>query len=434
MRSRFAVRIGPLAHLLERKEWYVCSALQSTKHTTLSHYERQKARKDEEALSLKIPLVDLQAQYSGLKPAILAALEAVLDSMQLFLGPQIRAFEHNFAAYCQCQYGIGVSSGTDALAIALRACDIGPGDEVITVANTFIATVEAIALVGAKPVFVDVDPETYLLDWRQLEQALSSRTRAVLPVHLYGHAAEMLPIMNFARAHGLHVIEDASQAHGATYQGRRVGSFGDVGCFSLYYSKNLGAFGEAGICTTNDEALAEKIRMIRDHGSRIRYRHEVMGVNARLDEMQAAVLNVKMPHLDQWNTARQAHAQAYTEQLRDVVEAVPVVRPWGTHVYCYYVIQVTERDALREALQQEGIGTNIHYPTPIHLQPACASYGYTDGMLPVTESVSQHIVSLPMYPELTAEQIHYVVSAVKKYSLLQRRVRSYDTGREAQWV
>ena len=369
---------------------------------------------------MKIPLVDLQAHYSVLKPEIMAALEEVLDGMQLFLGPQVKAFEHNFAAYCQCQYAVGVSSGTDALAIALRACDIGPGDEVITVANTFIATVEAIALVGAKPVFVDVDPETYLLDWRQLEQACSPHTRAVLPVHLYGHAAEMQPIMDFARAHGLRVIEDASQAHGATYQGRRVGSFGDIGCFSLYYSKNLGAFGEAGVCTTNDEALAEKMRMIRDHGARIRYRHEVMGVNARLDEMQAAVLNVKMPHLDQWNMARQTHAQAYTEQLKDVVEAVPIVRPWGTHVYCYYVIQATERDALRATLQQEGIGTNIHYPTPIHLQPACASYGYTAGLLPVTEFVSQRIVSLPMYPELTEEQIYYVISAVKKHSLCKR--------------
>jgi dTDP-4-amino-4,6-dideoxygalactose transaminase len=408
--------------------------MSTAKHATLSPTSAKSARKDEEAASLKIPLVDLQAHYSVLKPEIMAALEEVLDSMQLFLGPQVKAFEQNFATYCQCQYAVGVSSGTDALAIALRACDIGPGDEVITVANTFIATVEAIALVGAKPVFVDVDPETYLLDWRQLEQVCSPRTRAVLPVHLYGHAAEMQPITDFARAHGLRVIEDASQAHGATYQGRRVGSFGDVGCFSLYYSKNLGAFGEAGICTTHDEALAEKMRMIRDHGSRIRYKHEVMGVNARLDEMQAAVLNVKMPYLDQWNTARQAHAQAYTEQLRDVVEAVPVVRPWGTHVYCYYVIQVTERDALREALQQEGIGTNIHYPTPIHLQPACASYSYTAGMLPVTEAVSQRIVSLPMYPELTEEQIYYIVSAVKKYSLLQRRVRSYDTGRGAQRV
>lgn len=366
----------------------------------------------------KVPLVDLRAQYLPLKAEIMAAFEEVLESMQLFLGPRQRAFEQAFATYCECQHGVGVSSGTDALALALRACDIGPGDEVITVSNTFIATVEAIAMVGATPVFVDIDPETYLMDWRQLEQVLTSRSRAILPVHLYGHAVEMQPVMDFARQHGLRVIEDASQAHGATYLGRRVGSFGDIAAFSLYYSKNLGAFGEAGICTTNDSTLAEKMRMIRDHGSRVRYHHEVMGVNARLDELQAAVLLIKMPYLEQWNAARQAHAQTYTTQLHDVVEAVPVVRSWGTHVYCYYVIQVPERDQFRKALEQEGIGTNIHYPTPIHLQPACAPYGYTSGMLPVTEAVSKRIVSLPMYPELTEEQIQFVIETVRKNVVL----------------
>ena len=365
--------------------------------------------------SLRIPLVDLRAQYLALKPEIMAAFEEVLDSMQLFLGPRQRAFEQEFADFCGCRFGGGVAWGTDALALALRACDIGPGDEVITVSNTFIATVEAIAMVGATPVFVDIDPETYLMDWRQLEQALSPRTRAVLPVHLYGHSAEMKPIMDFAHKHSLYVIEDASQAHGATYEGQRVGSFGDIACFSLYFSKNLGAFGEAGICTTSNSELAEKMCMIRDHGSRVRYQHEVMGVNGRMDEMQAAVLLIKMPYLERWNAARQAHAQAYTELLRDVVEAVPVVKPWGTHVYCYYVVQVPERDQFRKALEQEGIGTNIHYPTPIHLQPACAKYGYTRGMLPVTEALASRIVSLPMYPELTQEQVQEVAEAVKKY-------------------
>jgi len=367
--------------------------------------------------SLRVPLVDLRAQYLELKPEILTAFEEVLDSMQLFLGPRQRAFEQEFATYCGCQYGVGVSSGTDALALALRACGYGPGDEIITVSNTFIATFEAIAMVGVTPVFVDIDPETYLMDWRQLEQALTPRTRAILPVHLYGHAAEMKPVLDFAHAHGLRVIEDASQAHGATYEGQRVGSFGDVGCFSLYYSKNLGAFGEAGICTTNDAELAEKMRMIRDHGSRVRYLHEVEGVNARLDELQAAVLLIKMPHLEHWNAARQAHARMYTEQLRDVVAAVPVVRPWGTHVYCYYVVQVPDRDGFRKALEQEGIGTNIHYPTPIHMQPVCAKYGYQRGMLPVTEELAPRIVSLPMYPELTVEQVQFVINAVKKHSV-----------------
>ncbi len=363
---------------------------------------------------MKVPLVDLHAQYLPLKAEIMAAFEEILESMQLFLGPRQRAFEQMFATYCGCRHGIGVSSGTDALALALRACDIGPGDEVITVANTFIATVEAIAMVGATPVFVDIDPETYLMDWRGLEEVLTSRTRAVLPVHLYGHAVEMQPVMDFARKHGLRVIEDASQAHGATYQGQRVGSFGDVAAFSLYYSKNLGAFGEAGICTTNDERLAEGMCMIRDHGSRVRYQHEIMGVNARLDEMQAAVLQIKMPYLEQWNAARQSHARTYTEHLREIVEKVPVTRPWSSHVYCYYVVQVPERDQFRKALEQEGIGTNIHYPIPLHLQPACAHYGYQAGMLPITEAAAGRIVSLPMYPELTEEQIQLVIDAVKR--------------------
>ena len=367
--------------------------------------------------ALRVPLVDLRAQYLALKPEIMTAFEEVLDGMHLMLGPRQRAFEHDFAAFCGCQFGIGVSNGTDALTLALRACEYGPGDEIITVSNTFIATVEAIATVGATPVFVDIDPETYLMDWHQLEAVLTPRTRAILPVHLYGHAAEMQPIMDFAREHGLRVIEDASQAHGATYHDQRVGSFGDIACFSLYFSKNLGAFGEAGICTTNDPELAEKMRTIRDHGSRVKYVHEVMGVNCRMDEMQAAVLLVKLPHLEQWNAARRAHAQAYNEQLRDVVSALPVERPWGGHVYCYYVVQVPERDQFRQALEAEGIGTTIHYPTPIHLQPACAKYGFKQGMLPITETLAHRIISLPMYPELSNEQIQLVVDAVKKYTV-----------------
>src|SRR5437588_8907657 len=237
---------------------------------------------------MKIPLVDLQAQYRTIQHEVMAAIEQVLADMQLFLGPQTQAFEQEFAHYCGCRYGVGLSSGTDALALALRACKIGPGDEVITVANTFIATVEAIATVGARPVFVDIDPDTYTMDWRQLDQALTPRTRAIIPVHLYGHPVEMQPILEFARSHGLRVIEDASQAHGAIYRGKRVGSFGDIACFSLYCSKNLGAYGEAGICLTDDEELAERLRILRDHGSRVRYQHEILGVNARMDEIQAA--------------------------------------------------------------------------------------------------------------------------------------------------
>ena len=363
---------------------------------------------------MQIPLVDLQAQYQPIKQEIMAALEGALESMQLFLGPHSQAFENEFAQYCGCEYGIGVSTGTDALTLALRACDIDNGDEVVTVANTFIATVEAIALVGATPVFVDIDPETYTLDWRQLEQVLTSRTRAIIPVHLYGHPVDMQPVLDFARVHGLRVIEDASQAHGAIYRGERVGSMGDIGCFSFYFSKNLGAYGEAGMCVTNDARLAETLRKLRDHGSLTRYQHEILGVNARMDEIQAAVLRVKLHYLEQWNAARRAHANFYTEQLRGVVEAVPVVRPGSTHVYYLYVIRVGERAHFRTALEREGIATGMHYPTPIHLQPACLHYGYVRGMLPVTEVVTQRIVSLPMYPELTTEQLQTVVNAVKK--------------------
>lgn len=368
---------------------------------------------------MQIPLVDLQAQYQTIKHEVLAAFEDVLEHMQLFLGPHSRAFENEFAAYCGCEYGIGLSSGTDALVLALRACEIGPGDEVITVANSFIATVEAIALVGATPIFVDIDPDTYMMDCRQLESALTSQTRAIIPVHLYGHAVEMQPVLDFAHRHGLRVIEDASQAHGATYQGQRVGSFGDIGCFSLYYSKNLGAYGEAGICVTNDPVLAETLRILRDHGSLVRYQHQILGVNARLDELQAAVLRVKLRYLEQWNAARQAHARVYSEQLQGVVEAVPVVQPGVSHVYYVYVVRAPQRDQFRMLLEQEGIATGIHYPIPIHLQPACARYGYTRGMLPVTEKVAEHIVSLPMYPELTTEQIQKVVNVVKKSITLQ---------------
>jgi dTDP-4-amino-4,6-dideoxygalactose transaminase len=243
---------------------------------------------------MQVPLVDLRSQYQTIKHEIHPVFEHVLEGMQLFLGPYVQTFEKEFATYCNCQYGVGVSSGTDALELALRACDIGPGDEVITVANTFIATVEAIALVGATPVFVDIEPDIYTLDWRQLEQVRTERTRAIIPVHLYGHPVDMQPVLAFAKKYHLRIIEDAAQAHGATYRGQRVGGLGDIGCFSFYYSKNLGAYGEAGICVTNNADLAEKVRILRDHGSRVRYQHEIVGVNARLDELQAAVLHVKL--------------------------------------------------------------------------------------------------------------------------------------------
>lgn len=370
---------------------------------------------------MQIPLVDLKAQYATIKSEVLSAIEEVLEGMQLFLGPSTRRFEEGFAAFCEARYGVGVSNGTDALVLALRACQIGPGDEVITVANSFIATVEAIALVGARPVFVDIEPESYMMDWRQLESVVTERTRAIIPVHLYGHPVEMRPVLDFARRYHLRVIEDASQAQGTLYEGKPVGGLGDIGCFSLYYSKNLGAYGEAGICVTNDEELARNMRMWRDHGSERRYLHDFLGTNARLDEMQAAVLNVKLRYLNSWNEARRAHAQVYSQQLEGVVQKVPCVQPWATSVFYVYVVEVQERDAFRKALEAEDIASGIHYPIPLHLQRACADYGYQRGSFPVTERVAERIVSLPMYPELTAEQLERVIAAVKK-SLVGDRV------------
>lgn len=370
---------------------------------------------------MRIPLVDLQAQYATIQAEVMAAIEDVLQQMQLFLGPQTHLFEEEFAAFYRARYGIGVSSGTEALVLALRACQIGPGDEVITVANSFIATVEAIALVGARPIFVDIEPESYVMDWRQLEEVVTERTRAIIPVHLYGHPVEMRPVLDFARRHGLRVIEDASQAHGALYEGKPIGGLGDIACFSLYCSKQLGAYGEAGMCVTSDSGLAENMRMWRDHGSQQRYQHEFLGTNARIDELQAAILRVKMRYLEQWNRARQAHAQVYTSRLTGIVEKTPVVQPWATHTYYLYVVEVAEREAFRRTLESEGIATGIHYPLPIHLQPACAEYGYQRGSLPVTERVVQRIVSLPMYPELTAEQLAYVIEGIEK-SLVKDRV------------
>jgi len=362
---------------------------------------------------MDIPLVDLHAQYQTIKSEVLAAIEGVLESMQLFLGPQTQGFEEDFAAFCSARYGVGVGSGTEALTLALRACQIGPGDEVITVSHSFIATVEAIALVGARPVFVDIDPATYTMDCTQLEQVISERTRAIIPVHLYGHPVEMQPLLDIAHSHGLRVIEDASQAHGCLYRGQAVGALGDIGCFSLYCSKNLGAYGEAGICVTNDAGLAEQMRMWRDHGSCVRYQHEFLGINGRLDEMQAAILRVKLRHLPAWNQARQAHAAIYSEQLRNVVARVPLCQNWGTHIYYVYVVEVDNREAFRNALQAAGIATGIHYPVPIHLQPACVGYGYQPGCLPLTERACGRIVSLPMYPELSAAQRSHVIDVVQ---------------------
>jgi dTDP-4-amino-4,6-dideoxygalactose transaminase len=360
----------------------------------------------------EIKLVDLQRQYESIRQEVLVALDASLRGMELFLGPNVRAFEREFADYCGSAEGIGVGSGTDALYLALRACDIGPGDEVITVANSFFATVEAIVMAGATPVFVDVEEAAATMDPQQVEAAITPRTRALMPVHLYGQAADMNPLLAIARKYGLRVIEDASQAQGARYHGSVVGSLGDIGAFSLYYSKNLGGYGEAGIVTTNDPQLAERLRMLRDHGSRQRYHHELIGMNSRLDELQAAILRIKLRRLEAWNQQRRAHARAYTARLQGMVTP-PLERPNAEHVYYVYVIQADDRDELRASLAEQGIQTGIHYPVPLHLQPACAAFAPPKGSLPVTERLAGRILSLPLFPELTNDEIDWVCEGVR---------------------
>jgi dTDP-4-amino-4,6-dideoxygalactose transaminase len=361
---------------------------------------------------MNIPLVDLRAGYFPLKEEILAGMAEALDGMQLFLGKNVQQFEKDFAQFCGVNYAIGVSSGTDAIELILRAAGIGPGDEVITVSHTFIATIEAILLCGARPVFVDITPDTCLMDVEQIESKINPRTKAILPVHLYGQTAEMLSIRTIAKRHRLWVFEDACQAHGALYQGRAAGGLGDAGAFSFYFTKNLGAYGEGGMITTDNEEIARKARMLRDHGSSKKYIHELLGKNARLDELQAVVLRARLPHLNEWNNLRREHATVYNYLLKESVVRLPKESNGNKHVYHLYVIQTTDRDALQAFLKDQGVGTGIHYPVPAHLQPALADLGYKPGDLPVTERVTTEILSLPMYPELSNEQLVYIADKI----------------------
>jgi len=363
---------------------------------------------------MRIPLVDLKIQYQNIKEDVLSEISQALDSMQLFLGKNVQALESDFAEYCGTEFAIGVSSGTDALHIALRACGIGPGDEVITVSHTFIATVEAIILAGAKPVLIDIDPETYNMDTSQVEKAITGKTKAIIPVYMYGHPADMDPIIEIARNHDLKIIEDACQAHGAEYKGRRVGSLGDIGCFSFYFTKNLGAYGEGGIITTSDPDIARRCRMLRDHGQNEKYHHALIGINGRLDELQAAVLRIKLPHLENWIEKRRVLAQAYNEGLPESL-IKPQDMPWAKHVYHLYVVRTPERDQLREWLESKDVGAGMHYPIPVHLQEAWRACGGGELSLPVTEKITKEIISLPMYPELTLEEAGIICSYVREF-------------------
>ena len=364
-----------------------------------------------------IPFNELLGQYLEIRIEIDDAVQRVLDSGWYILGKEVAAFEEEFAAYCGAVACVGVNSGTDALHLALRACDIGPGDEVITVSHTAVATVAAIHLAGATPVLVDVDPITYTLDPAKLAAAITPRTRAVIPVHLYGHPADMDPILAIARRHGLRVIEDCAQAHGARYHGQAVGTLGDIGCFSFYPTKNLGALGDGGAVISRDAGLAARVRLLREYGwtPQARYISQAQGMNSRLDELQAAILRVKLRHLDEWNDRRRALAGQYVRSLPPSANQ-PVEQPDCTHVYHLYVVRVANRDQVRARLQAAGVGTAIHYPAPVHCQPAYASAGQSGATvchdLAQTDRLAGEILSLPMYPTLTAEQTQRVAEAL----------------------
>ena len=362
-------------------------------------------------MSKNIPLVGLFDQYQTIKPEIDAAIQNIITSSAFVGGEEVRRFESEFAAYCEARSCVGVGNGTDALYLTLRALGIGAGDEVITVAHTFIATSEAISMTGATPIFIDVLDDTMLMDPSRIESAITPRTKAIIPVHLYGQSCDMDAIMQIARKHNLKVVEDAAQAHGGRWRGQRVGSIGDAATFSFYPGKNLGAFGDAGAVVSQDEALIERIRMLANHGRLEKYTHKMEGVNSRLDGMQAAILRVKLRHLDEWNAKRRQIADVYRDQLTDRGIALPIVHEHAEPVWHLFVIRVGERERLMSLLKEEGIASGIHYPVPLHQQPAYEDRGATYS-LPATERAAQEVLSLPIYPELSQEQIDAICNAV----------------------
>ena len=359
-----------------------------------------------------VPYLDLRAQYEPLRNEVLSALEEICESTSFAQGQATLEFDTKFAAYCGVNHSVSVNSGTSALHLALRCLDVGPGDEVVTVSMSFIATAWAISYVGATPVFVDIDPARRTLNPDNLEAAITSRTKAIIPVHLYGTPAEMDRIMAIAERHGVPVIEDAAQSHGATYRGKRVGQFGRIACFSFYPSKNLGAYGEGGALVTNDASIAHRARSLRDHAQSQKYLHDEIGYNYRMDSFQAAVLSIKLKHLDEWNTARIDRARQYTELLKESSYKLPAHMSDSESVWHCYVIETPERDRVRSGLQEVGIQSAIHYPVPIHLQKAYAHLGYRSGDLPGTEALCEHCLSLPIYPELSKEKISRVASVL----------------------
>ena len=364
---------------------------------------------------MQIPLLDLKAQYSTCKDEIMQAVADVCESQAFALGPAVTAFEQSIAAYCGCRHAIGVSSGTDALLIALMALDIGVGDEVITTPFTFFATAGCITRLGAKPVFVDVDPDTYNIDPAAIEQKITGKTKAIIPVHVFGQIAQMKPITEIANRHNLCIVEDAAQAIGASQDGVKAGGFGQYGCFSFYPTKNLNAFGDAGLVTTNNEGLADKIRVLRNHGQNPTYFYRVIGGNFRLDSIQAAVLDVKLRYLDGWNEKRRRNAAIYDRIFADSSVSPPKIEPNNFSIYHQYTITAPDRDKLKDFLAENEIGSAIFYPKPLHLQDCFRELGYNKGDLPVAEKLCTEVLSLPVYPELTAEQVEQVAKTVLKF-------------------
>ncbi|NWG15860.1 MAG: DegT/DnrJ/EryC1/StrS family aminotransferase [Chloroflexi bacterium] len=367
---------------------------------------------------MTVPNEDLTRQYQSIAAEITEAVQAVLPTGRYTLGPFLSRFEQEFAAYCDSTLCLGIANGTEALHLALLACGVGPGDEVISVPNTYAATIFAISYVGATPVFVDVDPETLNLDPARLESAITPRTKAILPVHLYGHPVDMDPLLEIAAAHRLAVIEDAAHAHGALYKGRKTGSLSDVGCFSFYPSKNLGAYGDGGAVTLSSEALYDKLKMLRYMGQRVKHLHEFVGFQQRLDEVQAAILSVKLKYLDQWNAARARIAARYNEAFADLPVKTPQPQPYcDRHVYYMYALRVNpaQRDALRAWLENSGIGIQIIYPNSLHLQPAYRHLGLGEGSFPVAERSRTEVLNLPVFPELTDEEQEYVIDRVRAF-------------------
>ena len=362
-----------------------------------------------------IPFLDLREPYREVQREIWQALEQVFATGVFILGENVATFEERFAAYCGTRYGIGVGSGTEALYLALLACGVGPGDEVITATNTDVPTVSAIWQTGAKPVFVDIDRDTCILDPQKLEEKITLRTRVLLPVHLYGHPADMDPILDIARRHHLMVIEDACQAHGAEYKGRKVGSLGDLGCFSFYPTKNLGGYGDGGMIVTSHAEMADTLKLLRNHGQRDRYTHVRKGLTSRLDELQAAMLLIKLVHLERWNEQRRAMAQYYHELLADSDVSTPMEAAYARHVYHLYVVRGKRRNELQAFLSSQGIGTLVHYPTPVHLQEAYKSLGVAQGSFPIAEQYADEVLSLPMYPGLQKEHIERVCRALHQF-------------------